>query len=151
MAIDVLSASRPHRPSPFGLFRRPRERAAADRWLAERRHAFSPNEAVRRRIAELTTPRERRLVARSLRGAVQDAGRIGLSASPLNRRALAECADEIVALAERLSDLDRAVAPRGVVLVLRLVTDGASPLYGRGTGAELRAEVARIRTALEER
>lgn len=151
MATGILFTSPPRRHSPLAFFRRARERAAADRWLEERRHAFGPNDAVRRRIAELTSQRERTLLAKSLRGAVRDAGHPGFSASPLSRRAVVASADELTELADRLSDLSRSVAPRGVVLVLRLLTDGNSPLYARERAAELPAEVARIRLALEER
>jgi hypothetical protein len=151
VTTDILPVSRPRLPSPFTAFRRSRERAAADRWLEQRSHAFAPNDAVRRRIAELTSSRERTLLAKSLLGAVRDAGRRGFGASPLNRRAVAEYADELTELAARLSDLDRPVAPRGVVLTLRLLTDGGSALYARERGAELPAEVARIRAALEGR
>jgi hypothetical protein len=151
MAIDVLSASRPHRPSRFRVFRRARERAAADRWLVARTHTFSTDVAIRRRIAELTSSDERTRIAKSLLGAVRDAARPGISASPLSRRVVAECADELTELAQRLSDLDRPVAPRGVILALRLLTDGGSPLYAHDRGAELPGTVARIRIALEER
>lgn len=113
-------------------------------------HTFIPNDAVRRRIGELTSPRERTRLAKSLLGAIRDAGRPGLSASPLNRRAIVSCADELTELARLLSDLDRPVAPRGLVLVLRLLTDGGSPLYGRESGVALRAEVTRISAALED-
>jgi hypothetical protein len=151
MAIDVLPASRRHRHAPLGFFRRARERAAADRWLVARTHTFSTDHAVRRRIAELTSFRERTRIAKSLLGAVRDARRTGISASPLSRRAIVECADELTELAERFADLDRPVAPSGVVLTLRLLTDGSSPLYAHDRSAELPVAVARIRAALEER
>jgi hypothetical protein len=151
MAIDVHSAARPHRSAPFGFFRRARERAAADRWLVARTHTFSTDPAVRPRIAELTSFRERTRIAKSLLGAVRDARRTGISASPLSRRAVVECADELTELAERFANLDLPVAPRGVVLALRLLTDGSSPLYARDRSAELRVAVTRIRAALEGR
>ena len=133
----------------FAFLWRARDRAAADRWLQERRHASGPNDAVRRRIAELTSRRERTLLAKSLRGAVRDAEHPAFAATPLSRHAVVESADELTELADRLSDLDRPVAPRGVVLVVRLLTEGESPLYAREREAELPAELARIRSALE--
>jgi hypothetical protein len=151
MAIDVRSASRPHRPTPFGFFRRARERAAADQWLVARTHTFSTDPAVRRRIAELTSVRERTRIAKSLLGAVREVGHPGISASPLNRRAVVECADELTELAERFADLDQPVAPRGVVLTLSLLTDGSSPLYGHDRGDGLPLAVGRIRAALDRR
>ena len=36
----------------------------------------------------------------------------------------------MLALAERLEDLDDAVTPAGMLRVVALLTDGASPLYG---------------------
>jgi hypothetical protein len=150
MAIDVHSASGHHRPAPFGFFfRRARERAAADQWLVTHTHPFSDDAVVRRRIAELTSVRERTRIAKSLLGAVRDARRPGISASPLSRRAIVECADELTELAERLLDLDQPVAPRGVVQVRRFLTDGSSPLYAHDRAAELAAETTRIRTSLE--
>ena len=107
MAIDVLPAAGMRRHWPFTALRRARERAAADSWIVQRRHAFSTNPIVLDRIVELTSERERMRLAGSLRGAVRDAERIGISASPLNRRAVSECARELTALADRLADLDR--------------------------------------------
>ena len=149
MSSHTSDGSSARRDSRFAFLRRARERAAADRWLQERRHAFGPNDAVRRRIEELTSRRERTLLAKSLRGAVRDAGHPGFAATPLSRHAVVESADELTELADRLSDLDRPVAAREVVLVTRLLTEGESPLYARERGAELPAEVARIRSALE--
>ncbi len=57
----------------------------------------------------MTSRQERTLLAKSLRGAVRDAGRLGFSASPLNRRAVSECSRELTELAKRLED-DRPVA-----------------------------------------
>ena len=82
MAIDVLSASGMRRHWPFAALRRARERAAADSWIVQRRHAFSTNPVVHDRIVELTSERERMRLAGSLRGAVRDAERIGISAQP---------------------------------------------------------------------
>lgn len=147
MAIDVLRVIPPGR----SLFRRARERVAADRWLEGRAHTVGASDAVRRRIAELTSPRERTRLAKSLLGAVRDARRPGLSAIPLDRRAVADRADELAELAGRLADLDRPVTAQAVALVHRLLTDGDSPLYAYGRGDDLPAELARIRAALEAR
>jgi hypothetical protein len=150
MATNVSSdLRRPRWLWPLGFVRRARRRAAADAWIVERAHAFSPNTAVHGRIDELTSPRTRTRLAGSLQGAVRDAERIGISASPLNRRAVSECSRELTELAERLED-DRPVGSRGVALVLRLLTDGSSPLYGSGNGARLEAQVAVIRSALDD-
>ena len=42
-----------------------------------------------------------------------------------------------------------AVAPRGVVLIVHLLTDGGSPLYGRGRGRDLRDYVEVTHAALD--
>ena len=149
MATNVLSASRARLRWPFAPVRRARERAAADSWIVQRRHAFSTNPVVLDRIVELTSERERIRLAGSLRGAVRDAEHVGISASPLNRRAVSECDKELTALADRLADLDRGVAPRGVVMVVHLLTDGGSPLYGRGSGRDLRDYVEVTHAALD--
>lgn len=151
MAIDVHSGTHSHRHAPFGFFRRARERGAADQWLVTHSHPVSDEDIVRRRIVELTSIRERTRIAKSLLGAVRDARRPGISASPLSRHAIVECADELTELAERFSDLDQPVAPRGVVLALRLLTDGGGPLYAHDRSADLPVTVARIRAALEGR
>ena len=135
---------------PFTAIRRARARAAADSWIVQRRHVFSTNPVVLDRVVELTSERERMRLAGSLRGAVRDSEHVGLSASPLNRRAVSECAPELTALADRLADLDHAVAPRGVVMVLHLLTDGGSPLYGHAAGRDLRDYVEVANTALDD-
>jgi hypothetical protein len=149
VGIDVLRTAPPRRLSPLGALRRRRQRAAADQWLAERTHTFTSDDRIRRRITELTSPHERISLAKSLQGAIRESRRAGVSASPLNRHAVAECATELSELAEHLADLSRPVTPRGVVLTMRLLTDGAGPMYDRERGG-LAAEVTRIRDALED-
>jgi hypothetical protein len=133
----------------FDLLRRRRERAAADAWLVERTHTVTGDPRIKRRIAELTSARHRLTLARSLRGAVRDAQRPGISASPLNRRAALAAAAELNDVASLLEDVRRPVTPRGVLLTTRLLTDGGSPLYGRQAAGDLVDAAGAIRAALE--
>jgi len=102
--------------------------AAADAWLArgggESSYAW--------RVAELTSRRERRLLAHSVRDIVPEisAGRLP-GASPLNRAALRPYRSELIALADRLDDLDRPVSAAGVLAVRHLLTSPGSALYAR--------------------
>ena len=88
------------------------------------------------RASELTSERNRKLLARSFDRIVRELERPSfMSAVPLNRRQAREHSDLLIALAERLADLDSGVSPRGVVLVEDLLTDGVnSPLFGSGHG-----------------
>lgn len=107
--------------------------------------------AVAWRTAELTSSRERRMLARSLRGVVADANAPlwAFSASPLNRRGLVPYVQEIQALADRVGDLEEPVAAAGIVLVRDLLSDGGSPLYTGGSVADLPSTLSRIQSALD--
>ena len=70
------------------------------------------------RAAELTSTRERRRYARSLRSVVKELdGKHLPGAVPLNRRGLRPYAAALAALAERLGDLSQPVTPRSMLLV----------------------------------
>ena len=86
------------------------------------------------RAGELTSDRNRRVLARSVGRIVRELERPSfMSAVPLNRRQAREHAGLLVKLAERLGDLDSSISPCGVVLVEDLLTDGVnSPLFGSG-------------------
>ena len=86
------------------------------------------------RASELTSERNRKLLARSFGRIVRELERPSfMSAVPLNRTQARQHTDLLVALAERLGDVDSGVSPRGVVLVEDLLTDGVnSPLFGSG-------------------
>lgn len=129
-----------------GWWERMRTRAQADAWL---RHHRTPTRFAWR-VAELNSRRERRLLARSLRGVVRDLSRSGsLSAVPLNRSGLRPYAGELERLAGRLDDLARPVHPTGVLLVRDLLTDGGSPLYDRERSAEIPDALGSILASLE--
>ena len=71
------------------------------------------------------------------------------NASPIDRGAVRECRSQLLELASRLCDLERAVTPRGVLLVERLLADSSGPLYGRTGIRALARELKRTRQALE--
>jgi len=105
-------------------------RAAADAWILR----GYENRASRYgwRIDELASQRERTLLGRSVRRIVPElaAGRRP-GASPLNRFALRPFRSELVALADRLDDLERPVSAAGILGVHRLLTRPDSVLYSR--------------------
>jgi len=124
-----------------------RRRREADRWL---RQGLSPGTLHGWRVAELTSPRERQMFARSLRSLIRELDMLPfLSASPLNRPAVRPYVDELQILQRRLASRDRPVAPLGMLLVRELLADGGSPLYDRGSEDQLPAALERIHDALD--
>jgi hypothetical protein len=127
-----------------------RRRAAADDPIAlglERRlsrHAW--------RVQELTGSRERRLLARSVRGLVSDLapGRL-LGASPVNRPALRPHRALLLELAERLSAVDRPVTASGILAVHRLLTSPDGPLYSREPTMDRARHIVTTTDSLEVR
>jgi hypothetical protein len=102
------------------------------------------------RVAELTSPRERLALARSLRDLVDDLSSHTLpGAAPINRVGLRSRADELISLAARLEVLERPVAPRGMLLVRELLADGGSPLYLGGDVEALPGLLAEIHRSLD--
>jgi hypothetical protein len=85
------------------------------------------------RAGELTSPRCRRSLGRSVERIVNELEGPALpSAVPLYRRGARAHLDLLRALADRLNAVDRPVSPVGLVLVEDLLTDGfGSPLYVR--------------------
>jgi hypothetical protein len=54
----------------------------------------------------------------------------------------------LAALADRVGDLSRPVAPRGILLLEDLLTQGDSPLYARENVEQLPERLREIETAL---
>lgn len=125
-------------------------RRQADRQLLGTAATRSP-ELVVWRTAELTSERNRRVLAKTLRGVVSelDARRLP-GASPLNRSGARSHAGLIQALADRVGDLERPVSARGILLVEDLVTDGWGPLYARNRAGEISASLRRCLTTLDD-
>jgi hypothetical protein len=117
------------------------------------------DERLTLRAAQLASRTERDRLATALEHTLQVATRPtdSLSASaarrlsprvPLRVREVRDCAEDIEALARRLRDGDP-IDAQGVALTLRLLTDGASPMYWRHSAATLRYAVRSARLALE--
>jgi len=149
--VDILRNASPRRAPRRSWLARARARGDADRWLRASAGRFESHPAFAWRTAELTSSRERRLLARSLHGIVADvrAPRWLFNASPLNRRCLVPYVHEIHALAERVGDLEQPVTAAGIVLVRDLLSDGGSPLYTGGNVADLPNTLSRIRSTLD--
>jgi hypothetical protein len=122
-----------------------RERRRADRMILAGRRT----ENLSWRLEELTSPTERRSLARAVRRLVRTLdGRYLPGASPVNRPAARPLVARFEALAARLADVERPVDPRGVVLVERLLADGSSPLYSNERAGELPRSLDDAFTAL---
>jgi hypothetical protein len=121
-------------------------RGALDRSLAAGADpAGSPELA--RRARQVTSPRFRAGLAASLRKLVETAERPprGFGSSvPLRRGEILAEHDLLLAIADELESSDE-LKPRGIVLVERLLMDGASPLYFEGG---LREWLVQARAAL---
>jgi hypothetical protein len=125
---------------PFAFLSRGAESLRARRSLQAARNAADvellrspvPSLSVAWRAAELVVPRKRLGLARSFRRLLRDADpRYLAGAQPFDRNAVRAAAEHLRAIAGRLENLERPVAPCGVLLAERLFTDGASPLYDR--------------------
>jgi hypothetical protein len=122
-------------------------RRAAD---AELLRAPLPPLRLAWRAAELVAPKRRLELARSVHRVVRSADpRYLRSAHPTNRVAVRGSADDLVAMADRLADLEHPVSPRGILLAERLLTDGSGPLYDRERAAELPGYVHLATAGLE--
>jgi hypothetical protein len=124
---------------------RARVRRAADAWIARGYEGRAAWYAWR--IAELTDSRERRLLARSLRGVLSELSDSRLEQlSPLNRTALRPHQHLIDQLSRRLEDLDRPVTAAGILAVTQLLTNPSSALYrrSRNVSASLRETIDRL-------
>ncbi len=107
-----------------------RRRRAADEWLLRGAAARPSSALLSWRARELTSPRLRSTLARSLRGIERELRGTGLPGPiPLNRRALRLHVVLVRALEDRLDDSARPVSVRGMLLVDRLLTEPGSPLY----------------------
>lgn len=118
-------------------------RGADEQLLASR----LPSPRLAWRVAELTDPHHRIELGRALTDVVHASDERRLpNAKPLSRGAVRECRAQLLDLASCLFDTDRAVTPRGILLVEGLLCDGA--LYGSESPRKLRLELARTREAL---
>lgn len=112
--------------------------------------ALSPELALR--ASKLLNDRHRGHLAGALRRAIREAhqpARTRSGVSIVDRAAVIDAEVELAALIDRLSS-DQPVAPQGVAIVERLITDGAvSPVYNKAGAGTLRREVIMATIALE--
>jgi hypothetical protein len=121
-------------------------RSADEQLLASR----LPSPRLAWRVAELTADQNRIALGRSLTDVIHASDeRLLPSASPIDRATVRECRPQLLGLASRLFDLERTVAPRGVLLADQLLREADGPLYGRGSPRALRLEIRRIESALD--
>jgi hypothetical protein len=105
---------------------------------------------IARHTADLISPGRRRMLADTLERLLEFAVRRQVAAVPLNRNALRELEPNIRGLCARLRAVDVAVEPAGMVLLRRLLTDGAtSPIFkAHGPLREMERAIERIHTLL---
>ena len=121
-------------------------RAVLDRLLAAGADpSWDPELALR--AAQLTAPRRRRALAKSLIRVARDADRPARwsCAAPLDRGAVRDAAADLRALA---ADVRAEPAPQAISLAEQLLRDPASPLYLPGDGDALRRSVRIVRRCL---
>jgi hypothetical protein len=112
------------------------------------RHVGGPD--VSRRAAELVHMHRRRQLADTLERFVEVANTNDPCSVPLHRPALREMAPKVRRLTTRLREPETEVRPSGMVLVRRLVTDGAeSPIFAPvGPSRDLERALDRIHAEL---
>ncbi len=92
-------------------------------------------DAVKNHAAALVSRKRRRLYADSIERFLETTHAGLPSPLPLNRPVVREFAPRLEAIASVLRSEDQMVTPEGMVLVRRLITDGAtSPLFAAPTG-----------------
>jgi hypothetical protein len=106
--------------------------------------------AIARHTADLISPGRRRMLADTMERLLELAVRRQVAAVPLNRGAMRELEPSIRGLCARLRAVEIAVDPAGMVLLRRLLTDGAtSPLFkAYGPLRELERTIERIHALL---
>jgi hypothetical protein len=125
-------------------------RDARRRADAEILGARLPSPRLAWRTGELVADDNRVELGRSLTDVVHSADeRLLPSATPLDRNGIRGSRAQLLQLAARLYDVSQPVAPRGVLLVDRLLVDGSSPLYARSPANRLRLAVAEALEALD--
>ena len=114
----------------------PWRRRRADEWLrsptndvAHTAHAW--------RAAELASPRQRRLLANTLREVAEVRARSGTLGGRYRPRHTASVSrrESLEALAASLENENQSVTPAGMLRVLDLVTSGTGPLWGTSVRA----------------
>ncbi len=133
---------------------RERREIGGARRAADRELLLHPVPSLRHswRVEELVTPKHRLELARSVRKVVRAAdARLALGASPVNRAAARAESVRLLEIADRLADLERPAAARGVLLTEHLLSDAGSPLYDPAFVRALPFYVDAAHDALEPR
>jgi hypothetical protein len=119
-----------------------KQRRMADDWLRSATGGFVPPSYAWRE-KQLCSPRERRMLARTLRGVEEMAYERPLGRRrPLYLPAVREHRDFVDLLAQALERLEEPVTPAGMLRVVDLLSDGASPLWGTTKDATLRDAIS---------
>jgi hypothetical protein len=130
--------------SPRGWIERRRERRLADEWIA---HGFGAR--YEWRVSELTSNRERKSLARTLRGLVGELdGRKLPGPTPLRASAVRPHLELLNQILDRLSDRSKTVSAIGILAVHELLSRPGSVLYAERN--DVGAELNRVLRLLEE-
>ena len=125
-----------------------RQRRVADDWLRLVTTCASTSRYAWR-AEELTSGRERRALARSLRRVVGEVnGRLLPGGVPINRSGLRPHVSDLCRLAVELEDTLNSATPAGILLVHELLTNPKSPLYARDRASELPQAISTILATL---
>ena len=137
--------------APVRRMRARRELVAARRVAdAELLRTALPSPRLAWRTNELCSDEYRRGLAESLVQVVKASETRYLpSASPLNRVAARDEMARLLQVAAILAETQRPVAPRGVLLVERLLTGPKSPLYLHREARDLRVALTEVLQAFE--
>jgi len=124
-------------------------RRAVDHMIVTDPRGGEVSELRQWRAHELVDPAARSALRQELEHTIDrlDPGHLP-SSSPLRRAALRPHEDLLQSIADRLGD-DRAVAPRGILLVRSLLRDPGSPLYTEESDQALARMLLRVRRALD--
>jgi hypothetical protein len=117
-------------------WRRARQRALADAWLAWGAVPHEQSRLLSPRADELTSAKSRRALARGCRRYVAEIRDPPCSSYAVNRVALREHVGSLARLGARLSDLSKPASAHSILLA-REVVDGNGPLFNRALAEEL--------------
>ena len=130
-------------------WRRGRQRALADQWLAWGAVPRQESRLLAPRADELTSAKSRRALARVCRRYVAEIRDPPCRAYAVNRIALREHVGSLARLGARLGDLSKPVSARSILLA-REIVDGNGPLFNRARADELGPALKRALLALDE-
>jgi hypothetical protein len=126
-----------------------RERRLADDWLRSSTGVFVPEKYLER-AAELSSPKHRLMLAKTLRKVERSAGERAIGPTNiLDLAAVREHRRALRTLVTLLEDEREPVTAAGMLRVRDLITQASSPLYGStrsvGLGAEIATTIAILR------